>query len=161
MAVTITRYNHTLTLLNTGAIDLNNLKVMLLTNAATFSAANTTLDQVAGALEGSPAERANEVYGNAWTQGGELLAGVAWTTVAADVDTVANDSMLDANDVSVTATGGPIGPTRKAVVYDDAHGSDAPLLFIDFGEDQQAGEDTDFKIVWSTNGMLRERDYPA
>lgn len=161
MAVTSTRFNHTLTLLNTGAVDIDTLKVMLLSNAATFTAAHTTLDQVAGALDGDPEERPYEVYGNGWAQGGVLLENVEWSTVAADVDTVPNDSMLDADNVSVTATGGPIGPGRKAVVYDDSHVNKAVLLFIDFGEDQTAGEDTDFKINWSSNGLLRERDYPA
>ena len=161
MAVTISRYNHTLNMKNKAEIDWDSMKVMLLADSATFDRTDATLDDVAGVEEGELLERAHEVYGNGWAQGGILIEAATWSAVAADLDTYPNDSMLDADDVSETATGGPIGPARKAVIYDSAHEDLVPLFFIDFGEDQQAGEDTDFKIVWSSNGIYRERDYPA
>lgn len=159
MAVTSARYGHTLTLLLNQAIDLDALKVMLLNNTATFTRTHTTLDQVAGAESGG--ERPNEVHGNNWTEGGELLTSTAFTQVVADGDSQSDDSMFDADDVSKTATGGPIGPGYKAVVYDSAHTDKVPLVWIDFGEAQQAGQDTDFKFVWAALGILRFRDYPA
>lgn len=155
MAVTITRYNHTLTLKNMGEIDYTSLKVMLLDDGASFDPTDDTLEDVAGEAN------ANEVSGSGWAAGGVALASVAWSTVAADGDSITNDSMLDADDVSITATGGSIGPAHAAVIYDDSHEDDVPLFFIDFGEPQEAGQDTDFKIVWNANGIYRERDYPA
>ena len=64
MAVTANVYNHTASLVAGQTIDLANLKAMLLTSSASFTAANTTVDAVAGVLTGSPAARANEFYGN-------------------------------------------------------------------------------------------------
>lgn len=158
MAATIARYNHTLTLKNTGAIDWASLKLVLLTDGASFDPTDTSLDDVAGAADPS---RPHEVFGNGWTEGGEDIENAAWSTVVADGDSIANDSMLDADDISVTATGGPIGPAHGGVIIDDSHEDKVPLYFIDFGDPQEAGQDTDFKVVWHANGIYRERDYPV
>lgn len=143
MAVTIQLYNNAVKRLVNKEVSLTNLKFMLLDNTASFNAAHTTLAQVMG---GSPSK---EVFGNNWTLGGELLENVAVTIV----DT--NDAMLDADDISKTATGGPIGPAYAGVLYDDADADDAPLAYVDFGTDEQAGQDTDFKVVWGANGIFR------
>jgi hypothetical protein len=93
---------------------------------------------------------AKERSGNGWDVGGELLTGVAVTVVGT------NDAMLDANDIDVDATGGPIpsaGPAYFGVLYDDT--SDAVIAFVDFGQDEQAGQDTPFKVVWHANGIIR------
>ena len=92
-----------------------------------------------------------EVYGNGWTQGGETLANVTVTVVTT------NDTMLDADDINVTATGGPLppSPAYAGVLYDDTDSGDAPLAYIDFGQDLQAGETTAFKVVWHANGLFR------
>ena len=143
MAVTITPYNHTVKKLANEEFDLSALKVMLVNQAAVtgFSAANTTLAQV---LNGSQ----DEVSGNGWTAGGEALASAAVTTVTT------NDAKFDADDISKTATGGNIGPAYGAVIYDDSDVNDAPLAMIDFGQAAEAGETTDFKIVWPTGGII-------
>lgn len=145
MAVTIHRYNHTARKFLAGDVDIENMKVMLLTNDASFTATNTELDQVNNS-------GAYEVYGNGWTQGGELLDGAAVTTVAT------NGAMLDANDISVTATGAPIGPAYKMVIYDDSDEDDAPLWFVDFGEAQTAGTGTPFIVAIHGNGLFRITD---
>lgn len=142
MAVTISRYNHTAKLLLNKEITLTTLKIMLLNNSASFTAANTTLNQVANS-------GAYQVSGNGWTAGGITLTSVAVTTVAT------NGAMLDAADVSVTATGGDIGPAYKAVIYDDSLSGDSPLWFIDFDGAQTAGSGTDFKININANGIAR------
>jgi hypothetical protein len=147
MAVTISRYNHTVKKLLNKEIDYTTLKMMLLNNSATFTAADTTLDQVAGA---NTPPRANEVSGNGWTTGGIALASVAVTVVAT------NDAMIDADDISVTAAGGSIGPAYKAVIYDDT--GDVPLWFIDFGQVEEAGETTDFKFSFNASGIFRAAD---
>jgi hypothetical protein len=139
MAVTISLYNHTAKLFANGDVDIPNLKLMLLNNSASFTAANTTPNQVSNT-------GAYEVSGNGWAAGGVALAAEAVTTVTT------NDAMLDANDVSVTASGGSIGPAYKALVL-DATNSYA-LAFIDFGGSQEAGDGTDFKVVWAAGGLI-------
>lgn len=136
MAVTISLYNHTPKLFANGEVDLTAIKLMLLNNSATFTAAHTDISSISG----------NEVSGSGWSSGGELLSGVAVTAVTT------NDAKLDADDVSVTATGGNIGPAYKAVVY-DATGS-FPLAFIDFGGSQEAGNGTAFLVTWNASGII-------
>lgn len=142
MAVTINAYNHAFKLMMNKEITYSTLKVMLLDSNAVFDATDVTLaDVLAGA--------ATEVSGNGWDAGGEPLANEAVTTV--DTDGV----MLDADDLVVNAVGGPIGPAEAAVIYDDTHADDAPLFFIDFGQAEEAGVGTDFKITWPANGIFR------
>ena len=61
--------------------------------------------------------------------------------------------MMDADDVSQTASGGSIGPAYAALVYDST--SNKPLFYIDFGQAQSAGATTDFKIVWDATGLIK------
>lgn len=149
MADTVYKYNHTLKRIANKEVDLTALKAMLLTNSATFDATHTTLNQVAGAA--SP-NRANELHGNGWAQGGELITGVTVTTVAT------SGAMLDGADVRKTATGGPIPPSApayKAVIFDDADSNKAPLIFIVLEAPRQAGEFVDFLLKWHGNGIVR------
>lgn len=138
MAVTITPYNHSVKLFANGEVSLADLKFMLLDDnaAALFDATDTDMTGLTGA----------EVDGNGWTSGGEVLAGAAVTTVTT------NDAKLDADDISVTATGGPIGPAESGVIFDSD--SNKPLAFVDFGQAEEAGETTDFKVVWPTGGII-------
>src|SRR5690606_32924185 len=111
-AVTSHIYNHTTSLLLGQAINLADLRVMLLKDTASFTAAHTTVDQVAGALTGDPAEREHEVYGNGWDQGGVAVDSVASTMITT------NDARLSGGQVAKTATGGNIGPCRYVLLYD-------------------------------------------
>lgn len=144
MAITISRYNHTAKKVMNSEILLSDLAFMLLSDAATFDATDTGIDDVAGA---NTPPRANEVSGNGWTAGGEDIASAAITTVAI------SGAMLDAADISVTATGGNIGPAYKGVVYEKTSGD--VLWFVDFDGAQEAGEGTDFKVTWNVNGIFR------
>ncbi|ODT50254.1 hypothetical protein [Devosia sp. 63-57] len=144
MADTISRYNHTSALFLNGGVDLNNLAIMLLTGAATFNAANTTLDQVAGAVSGG--HRPREVYGNGWDEGGEAFA-VTVTTVEG------SGAMLDGTDIEVTATGGDIGPTEAYIIIDKTNSR--PLWFIDLDAPRTANEGTPFKITVNALGVYR------
>ena len=146
MAVTISLYSHVPKLFANKDVTLTTLKVMLLDNTATFVAANTTVDAVAGA---GPT-RAKELYGNGWVQGGPTLAGVAITQVAI-TDATVNDAKLSATDVDVVASGGSI-TGYNALIY-DATGL-YPLCFISFGQLQSAGDTTDFKIRFNANGII-------
>lgn len=140
MAVTMSLYDHTLKLAANKEITLTTLKVKLLSNTATFLAADATV----AAVDGTGTK---EISGNGWVAGGPTLAGVIVTTVTT------NDAMLDANDISVTAAAGSIGPAYAALVYDAT--SNKPLIYIDFGQSQSAGNTTDFKIVWDVTGLIK------
>lgn len=139
---TINPYNHTAKLLMNGEVSLADLKVMLVDGTTGFSAAHTTLAQATDA-------GADEVDGAGWDTGGEALAGAAITIVST------SGAMLDATDISVTATAGNIGPAEGAIIYDDDHTDDAPLFYIDFEEEKTADEGTDFKITFDANGIAR------
>lgn len=141
MAVTASMYDHSAKLMVNKELVYTTLKAELLSASASFTAANTTRNQVNNT-------GAYAVSGNGWTAGGELIGSGAVTTVNT------NDAKLDGSDISVTASGSDIGPASAAVVYDDTHASDAPLFYIDFGGAQTAGVGTDFKITWHANGII-------
>lgn len=141
MAVTVSIYDHTANLLQSATLAAaDTYKVKLLNNSAVFTAANTTIAQVDNS-------GAYEVSGNGWTSGGETLASVAITV------TGTNDSMFDAADISVTASGGAIGPAYKALLYNSTDSK--PLAFIDFGGAKTADDGTPFKINWNASGIFR------
>lgn len=110
----------------------------MLCTAATFNAANTTL---AGITK-------TEVAGtNGYTTGGQALTGVAVTTETT------KDAKFTADTVTWSASGGSIAASY-AILYNDTDADDPPLLFIDFGGEESAGDGTDFKIIWNTNGIV-------
>lgn len=141
MAVTANVYNHTTALVAGQAIDKDNLKAMLLTSDASFDATDTTVDAVAGAA--SP-DRANEFYGNGWAQGGPTVGSVVASTITT------NDAKLAAAQISVTAAGGEIGPARYVLLYDATNLK--PLILYDLGQDEHAGDTTDFKFTFDLTG---------
>lgn len=138
MAVTVSLYNqYSRDVQNGSHIAGNTYKVALLNASGTFNAANTVWSDVS----------ANEVSGNGWAAGGETLENVAITTVTT------NDSKFDADDISVAATGGAIGPAENAVIY-DASDAGSLMAHISFGEAKTADVGTDFKITWNAGGIL-------
>jgi hypothetical protein len=141
MAVTANVYNHTTALVLGQEVDLDNLKAMLLSDSASFTAGNTTVDQVAGAA--SP-HRANEVYGNGWPEGGPTVANVAASTITTD------DAKLAGDQIAETASGGIIGPCRYVLLYDATAMS--PLILYDLGQDEYAGDTTPFKLTFDLSG---------
>ncbi|HWM82933.1 MAG TPA: hypothetical protein VNQ56_12805 [Pseudolabrys sp.] len=145
MAVTSHIYNHTTALLAGQAINLTTLRVMLLKDTAAFDATHISVDQVAGALTGDPAERLHEVYGSGWDQGGESVAAVTATTITT------NDARLSGGQVSKTATGGNIGPCRYVLLYDAT--SMKPIQIYDLGQNEYAGDTTDFKLTFDLLGV--------
>jgi hypothetical protein len=138
MAVTISLYNHTAKLFAEGSnAAADTYKVKLFT-AATFNATHTTLAGVGGT---------EATTGTGYTAGGPSLANVAVTTVTT------NDARFDADDVTLTASGGSI-TASYGVIYNDTDANDPPLAFIDFDGSQSAGAGTDFKIIWDANGIF-------
>jgi hypothetical protein len=110
----------------------------MLCTAATFNASNTTLAGI------TKTEVAN---GDGYTTGGAALTNVAVTTVTT------NDAKFDADDVTWTASGGPI-TASFGILYNDTDANDPPVAFIDFDGSQTAGDATDFLIVWNASGIF-------
>ncbi len=139
---TVSIYDHTAKLFANGEVTLANLDVMLLGSGYTQADDHSSMGDI------NPL--ANEVHGNGWTQGGEDLPSPAITTVTT------NDARLDAGQISVTASGGAIGPAVGAVLYEN-NGSDAtniPLLYITFDSASTASDGSPFQISWS-NGVIQ------
>jgi len=129
-------YNHTAKLFANGEVDIAALKVMLVGSGYTFSAAETAMTTAT----------AQEVDGNGWATGGPTIASAAVTTVTT------NDARLDGNNISVTASGGDIGPADGMIVYDSTNGY--PLKYYQFASAQTAGDGTPFNITWPTEGII-------
>ena len=128
-------YNHTKKLFANGEVTIANLKTVLV-NGYTFAPAETTLTNVTAA----------EVSGNGWTAGGEAIANAAVTVTTTD------DSTLDGDDISVTATGGDIGPADALVVVDATNNK--PLFHYAFASAQTAGDGTPFNVTWNASGIV-------
>ena len=130
-------YNHTRALFTGGDVDLTALKVMLV-NGYTFAATETNMTNATTA----------QVSGNGWAAGGPTIANAAVTTVST------NASRLDGDDISITATGGDIGPADGLVVYDSSV-NDNPLFYFEFASAQTAGDGTPFNVTWAADGIYR------
>jgi hypothetical protein len=127
-------YNHTAKLFSNGDVNIANLKVMLV-NAYAFVATETVLTAV----------NAAEVSGFGWAVGGEVITGAAVTI------TTTNDSTLDGDNISVTATGGDIGPADALVVVDGTNLT--PLFHFGFISPQTAPDTTPFNVNWNAAGI--------
>lgn len=101
-------------------------KVILMASGFTFNP-----DTHHGYADVSANELAN---GNGYTTGGATLSGVAVT----ENDTT-DLTEITWNNVTWTASGGTIGPTPGAIIYDDsatAPQADTLIGYIDFGGEQ-------------------------
>ena len=127
-------YNHSRKLLANGEVDTANLKVVLLNGTYTFAATETALTAI----------NAAQVSGNGWTSGGIVIANAVITIVSAN-------AKLDGDDISVTASGGDIGPATALVVIDATNST--PLFHYVFPSSQTAGDGTPFKVTWNADGI--------
>ena len=115
-------------LLATKAIDFANdtFKIILMATGFTFD-----IDTHHGYADVSASELGT---GNGYTAGGNTLAGVAVTE-----DDTDDRTEVTWNNTTWTASGGSIGPTPGAIIYDDTVTSptaDPIVGYIDFGGDQ-------------------------
>ena len=124
MAITATLSNHFKYMQATKEIDFENdvFKIVLLDSTFAFdpdshaTLADVTAHQLATA--------------NGYTQNDKALAGVSVT------EDDANDRVsVTWTNATWTASGGSIGPTGAAVVYDDTTADDTVVGCIDFGTD--------------------------
>lgn len=139
MAVTVSLYNHTARRFAEGSFTTSNGYNVNLYTAATFDATHTAMSEVVGT------QVANA---NGYTTGGATLQNVTVETVTT------NDAKFTADEVSWTATGGPI-TASFGILYDSTDPLDeAPIAFIDFDGSQSAGDGTDFKIIWNASGIF-------
>jgi len=141
MAVTINFFDNTRKQFANGEVRLADLKVMLVNNntAAVFNKAYNNISQIV----------ANEVSGNNFAVGGQAVGSAAIAV------TGTNNAVLTGNNISQTASGGPIGPTLGAVLYQCNASTAHPYLQIDFGGSQSAGDGTAFKINWNASGIIQ------
>ena len=135
---TIALFNHSAKVLANSEVNIANLKVMLVGAGYTFDPFDTSMDYIDN----------NEVWGNGWPAGGQAVASAAITI------TGGNDAMLDATDISVTASGGTIGPATGGVLYEADSPGGLPLAYIDFQGSESAGNGTNFNISWNASGII-------
>lgn len=69
--------------------------------------------------------------GNGYTANSKILAGVSVTE-----DDTDDRTEITWSNVTWTASGGSIGPTPGAIIFDDTDANDSIVGYIDFGGDQ-------------------------
>lgn len=117
--------NHFFYMMFTKKIDLANdsIKIILMDTGYTFDA-----DTDATYADISASELAT---GNGYTQNTKTLTGAA----VSEDDT--NDrASATWNDATWTASGGSIGPTPGAILFDDTTSDDTVIGFVNYGGDQ-------------------------
>jgi len=117
--------NHIKYLLATKAIDFVNdtFKIILMETGFTYN--KDTHEEYAD-VSGSELGTAN-----GYTAGGNTLAGVSVTE-----DDTDDRAEVTWNNTTWTASGGAIGPSPGAIIYDDTVTDDPIVGYIDFGGDQ-------------------------
>jgi hypothetical protein len=143
MAVTIQNYDKMVEYFGDNTIDMDGdtFKGELYNSTHTFTQANTQRsDIVANALATN--------FG--YTNPGQDLTTPTWVEGSGTVT-------FDAADQVWTASGGSIGPARHMVIYSDTASApvDALMLNINFGQDETAGDGTDFRVNFNATGIFQ------
>jgi hypothetical protein len=135
MAVVATPSNHFKYQLAKKAIDLSadTIKIILMNTTFAFdkdshaTLANVTADQLSTA--------------NGYTQDNKELANKSVTE-----DDANDKAKMTCDDVTWTASGGAIGPTGAAILYDDTTSDDTVIGCIDFGTDYTIPDGSSFQL---------------
>jgi hypothetical protein len=143
MAVTIQNYDKMVEYFGDNTIDMDGdtFKGELYNSTHTFTQADTQRsDIVANALATN--------FG--YTNPGQDLTTPTWVEGSGTVT-------FDAADQVWTASGGSIGPARHMVIYSDTASApvDALMLNINFGQDETAGDGTDFRVNFNATGIFQ------
>ena len=133
-------YNDAVPGLTLGSINIESLKIALLSAGASFQKTDTTLDQVTGG-------GAHEVYGNGWPEGGKSLQNGRWEVRSPASVSIAFD---DVTQIIIEDT----LRFNYAVIYDDSHVDKKPLIFIDFNGLQRAEKDSELKLTFGADGLI-------
>lgn len=137
MPVSVTISDHSAQRFLNGSNAVGDTYKLILATSCTINAAATTLAGI------TYTEVAN---GNGYTTGGATLTNVTVTKTG-------NDAAFDADDVSWSASGGSITASYGILVNTTDSGS-PPVLFVDFGGSQSAGDGTQFKVIWAASGII-------
>ncbi len=81
--------------------------------------------------------------GNGYTAGGIDMAAVR-TVVSGQV-------RINGTDITVTASGGSIGPFRYAVFFNESHSSDGLMGWYDYGSSLTVADGSSFQIDFPTD----------
>jgi hypothetical protein len=143
MAVVSTLSNHFKYQKNAKQIDLTNgsppgdtFKIILMDTTFAFDKdAHATLADVIS----SPSHELPT--GNGYTRQNKVLTGGALTE-----DDAGDKAYRTFDNITWTASGGDIGPTGAAIVYDDTTSDDTVLGCIDFGADYTIPNGSSFQI---------------
>lgn len=90
------------------------------------------------------------------------LTEVAYTNCSTRTLTLAASSQtagtykLDFADLTLTASGGNVGPFRYVFIYDDTVTSDPLVVFADYGSDITLGDGESIDIVFNAAGLYTE-----
>ena len=79
--------------------------------------------------------------GNGYSQNGTLLTGQAVTEDDAD-----DRAQMICNNIDFSASGGPVGPSPGAVLYDDSVTEKTILGYLDFGGDQTIADGNKLRL---------------
>lgn len=114
--------------------DTDSMKIVLMSNSFTFDK-----DTHATYANVSASELATA---NGYTQNTKTLAGIAITE-----DDTNDRAGITWSNVSWTASGGSIGPSNGAIIFDDTTVDDTVVGYIDFGSAQTATDGGNFNII--------------
>lgn len=64
-------------------------------------------------------------------------------------------TLFDIDDITWTASGGDIGPTRYCAIVDTQDNINKYVYIMDFNSSKSANDGTDFKIIPSTSGLFQ------
>jgi len=138
MAVVETVSNHWKYQLGKKAVDVSadTFKIILMNTTFAFDEdAHATLADVIG----SPSDELDTGFG--YTQQNKDLSGGSWAENDTD-----DKGIRTFDDASWTASGGDIGPTGAAIIYDDTSADKTVVGCIDFGTDYTISDGSSFKI---------------
>lgn len=139
MSETITVSNHWKYQLGKKAVDVSadTFKIILMNTTFAFDKdAHATLTDVLG----SPSDELET--GSGYTQQNKELSGGSW----AENDT-SDKGIRTFDNVSWIASGGNIGPTGAAIIYDDTSSDKTVVGCIDFGTDYTIPDGSSFQIT--------------
>jgi len=140
---TATLYNHTRARFLDGTFKVGDTYRISLYSSLEFNAEAITKAQ---AEEGG----VQLPTANGYVQEGQALTGVAVSIVNT------NEAKLSANNPSWTASGGAL-VASDALVFNDTHPSDAPVLHIRFDSPVAANDGEPLVIPWSSEGIITSK----